>query len=118
MLNTPKDLIVQGRKVVRPNSFLLDVFIFTASFIILFIFSYLFALSFLTLFIIFYNLNVPPNLSFSVIDVFYMIIRENKGFYCRIMFKEGIGLLICWLMKRLSISSNREVDYMLMHIIG
>ena len=38
--------------------------------------------------------------------------------YCRIMFKEGIGLLICWLMMRLAIGSNKELVCMLMHIIG
>ena len=41
VLNTPKDLIVQGMKAIRPNSFFLDVFLFTASFLILFISSYL-----------------------------------------------------------------------------
>ena len=34
------------------------------------------------------------------------------------MFKEGIGLLICLLIMRLTIGSNRELVYMLMHIIG
>ena len=34
------------------------------------------------------------------------------------MFKEGIGLLICWLMMRLAICLNKELVYMLMHIIG
>ena len=33
------------------------------------------------------------------------------------MFKEGIGLLICWLMMRLAIGSNKELVCMLMHII-
>ena len=42
----PKNVMVQGRKAIRRNSFLLDVLLFTASFIILFIFSYFFALSF------------------------------------------------------------------------
>ena len=32
MLNTPKDLIVQGRKATRPNLFHLDTFLFTAHF--------------------------------------------------------------------------------------
>ena len=34
------------------------------------------------------------------------------------MCKEGIGLLICWLMMRLAIGSNKELVYMLMHIKG
>ena len=34
------------------------------------------------------------------------------------MFKEGIGLLICWSMMRLAIGSNKELVCMLMHIIG
>ena len=34
------------------------------------------------------------------------------------MFKEGNWLLICWLMMRLVIGSNKELVYMLMHIIG
>ena len=34
------------------------------------------------------------------------------------MFKEGIGLLICWLMMRMAIGSIKELVYMLMHIIG
>ena len=34
------------------------------------------------------------------------------------MFKEGIGLLICWLMMRMAIGLNKELVYMLMHIIG
>ena len=38
-------------------------------------------------------------------------------FYCRIMFKEGFGLSICWLMIRLTIGSNKELMCMLMHII-
>ena len=37
--------------------------------------------------------------------------------YYRIMFKEGIRLLICWLMMRLAIGSNKELLCMLMHII-
>ena len=32
MLNTPEDLIVQGRKATRPNLFHLDTFLFTAHF--------------------------------------------------------------------------------------
>ena len=34
------------------------------------------------------------------------------------MFKDGIGLLICWLMMRLAIGSNKELVCMVMHIIG
>ena len=34
------------------------------------------------------------------------------------MFKEGIGLLICWLMMRLAIGSNKKLLCMLIHIIG
>ena len=34
------------------------------------------------------------------------------------MFKEGIGLLICWLMMKLAIGSNKELVYMLMRLIG
>ena len=37
--------------------------------------------------------------------------------YNRIMFKEGFGLSICWLMIRLAIGSNKELMCMLMHII-
>ena len=33
------------------------------------------------------------------------------------MFKEGIGLLICLLMMRLAIGSNKELVFMLIHII-
>ena len=33
------------------------------------------------------------------------------------MFKEGIELLIYWLMMRLAIDLNKELVYMLMHII-
>ena len=33
------------------------------------------------------------------------------------MFKEGIGLLICWLMMRLAIGSNKGLVCMFMHII-
>ena len=38
--------------------------------------------------------------------------------YYRIMFKEGIGLLICWLMMRMAIGSKKELVYMLMQIRG
>ena len=34
------------------------------------------------------------------------------------MFKEGIGLLICWLMMRLAIGLNKKLVCMLIHIIG
>ena len=34
------------------------------------------------------------------------------------MFEEGIGPLICWLMMKFSIGSNKELVCMLMHIIG
>ena len=34
------------------------------------------------------------------------------------MFKDGIGLLIPWLMMRLAFSSNKELVCMLMHIIN
>ena len=33
------------------------------------------------------------------------------------MSKEGNWLLICWLMMRLAIGSNKELVYMSMHII-
>ena len=36
--------------------------------------------------------------------------------YCRIMFREENWLLICWLMMRLVVGSNKELVYMLMHI--
>ena len=34
-----------------------------------------------------------------------------------IIFKGGIRLFICWLMKKLAIDSNEELMCMLMHII-
>ena len=34
------------------------------------------------------------------------------------MCKEGIGLLIFWLMMRLALGSNKELVYMPMHIKG
>ena len=74
---------------------------------------------FSTLFILLHTLNnIPPNLSFSVIDVFCLVIWANKGFYCRIMFQKGIGLLICWLMMGLTIGSNKKLGCILMDIIG
>ena len=34
------------------------------------------------------------------------------------MFKEGIGLLICWLMMRMATGTNKELVCMFMHVIG
>ena len=53
-------------------------------------------------------------MSFSTIDVFCLVIWQIRVLYYRIMFKEGIELLICWLMMRLVIGSNKELVCMLM----
>ena len=119
MLNNPKDLIVQGKKATRPNSFLLDFFLFTASFIILFISSYLSAFFLHNPFYPSQQLEIifPQTCHFLSLRYFFLSSGQIRVLYCRIMFKEGIGLLICWLVIRLAIGSNREVVYMLMHFI-
>ena len=56
-------------------------------------------------------------MSFSIIDVFFMQSGKIRVLQCRIIFKGGSRLLICLLMMKLAIGSNKELMYMLMNII-
>ena len=52
-----------------------------------------------------------------MIDLFVMQYGQIRVLYCRIIFKGGSRLFICWLMIKLVIGLNKELMYMLMHII-
>ena len=118
MLNTPKKLIVQGRKATRPNSFLLHVFFFTASFLNFLTSLHLNEFVFLTPFSPFLKITFPQTCHFLSFMYSVLSFGQIRVLYCRILFKEGNWLLICWLTMRLVIGSNKELLYMLMHIIG
>ena len=59
---------------------------------------------------------MPPNLSSSIFDVLVMQLGQTSVLYCKIRFKEGFRLFICWLMMTLAFVSNKELRNMHMHI--
>ena len=89
-------------------------------FLILFISSHLNELFFLNPFYLSLHLKIKSPQTCPFLSLMYFVLQSGKirVLYCRIMFKDGIGLLISWLMMRLAFSSNKELVCMLMHIIN
>ena len=50
-------------------------------------------------------------------DKFVIQSGKIRVLYCRIIFKGGFRLVICWLMMKLFVGLNKELMYLFMHVI-